>query len=202
MKKYEPKTVNDLIFANPSDKRRVEQYATVKRHGNILLYGPKGTAKSTTARIICEAVNALTNVPDEPTVYRSSQITEQDFSAFENEFNWQRLQGSLQPLIIIEEADEMSRVMQKKFRGFLDSNQLGHCILTTNHINQLDAPLVDRCDAIEMPFLSVEDVMPKATQIIRAEGKTIQQAALRQLLSAGDGSIRQMMRNVEDYVLV
>ena len=54
MKKYAPTTLDDLVFVDDDAKTRVEQYASGKRNGNIVLHGPKGTAKSTTARIIAE----------------------------------------------------------------------------------------------------------------------------------------------------
>ena len=201
-KKYAPKSFDELIINNPLDRKRLEQYAFAKRRGNLLLHGPKGTAKSTTARLICENINRLSKIEDDVEIYRASDVNEGVFNAFSNIFSWQRLQLSIAPYIVIEEADEMSRVTQKKLRGYMDSMPIGNFIMTTNNINQLDAPLVDRCDVIEMRFLSIDEVLPKATQIIAAEGKHITERDLRTLLEAGDGSIRRMLRNVHDYVLM
>lgn len=201
-KKYAPKSFDELIINNVLDKKRLQHYAVARRRGNLLLHGPKGTAKSTTARIICETINRLSNIEDDVVIYRASTVSESTFNAFTNVINWQYLQGSLAPFIIIEEADEMSRVTQKKLRGFIDSVSVGHFIMTTNHLHQLDEPLVDRCDVIEMHYLSVNEVLPKATEIVRAEGKSISDEDLRKLLAASDGSIRRMLRNIEDYILV
>ena len=56
MKKYAPKTLTDLVFVDDATKRRIEHYAMGQRSGNIVLHGPHGTAKSTTARMISESI--------------------------------------------------------------------------------------------------------------------------------------------------
>ena len=194
--KYQPKSVEDLFFNNTADQKRVNQYASGKRWGNILFYGPKGTGKSTAARIICEACGA------DAVIYRASEISIDSFNKISNEFNLLRLQGATSPYLVIEEADEMSRPTQRKFRGFMDQTETyGKFILTTNNYHMLEAPLVDRCDAIELLNPRVDKVLPKATEILRKEGKDLDVDTVRALLSAGDGSIRRMMRNLEDIVL-
>ena len=81
------------------------------------------------------------------------------------------------------------------------TERYGRFILTTNEYHSLEAPLVDRCDAIEMLNPHVDKVLPKAAEILQREGKDLDVDTVRALLSAGDGSIRRMMRNLEDNVL-
>lgn len=50
--KYEPQTFADLIFENEIARKQLERYANCTATGCILLHGPSGTAKSTTARIV------------------------------------------------------------------------------------------------------------------------------------------------------
>jgi replication-associated recombination protein RarA len=49
---YEPTKFDDLVFQNDIARKRLERHALGEAKGNILLYGPSGSAKSTTARII------------------------------------------------------------------------------------------------------------------------------------------------------
>ena len=199
--KYQPDSIKDLVFADSHNATRVRQYAAGKRKGNILLYGPKGTGKSTTAKVICLELFKRVGHEDRPQFHRGINFTDKNFDTILNGFGWQMVGGVETPYEIIEEVDEMSKPMQRKLRGFLDEKPFGNVILTTNNPHLLDAPLMDRCDEIEMLVPSVEAVLPQATKILTGEGVACDDALIRKLLAAGDGSLRRMLRNVEDFVL-
>lgn len=119
-----------------------------------------------------------------------------------NGFSLLRLQGAVMPYIVIEEVDEMTKGLHKTLRGLMDQTEkYGKFILTTNNCHLLEDPLVDRCDAIELLAPSVDNVLPKAYSILKAEGIGYDERQLIALLSAGDGSIRRMLRNLEDLIL-
>ena len=65
--KYKPASITDTVFNDAATQKRVEQYAKGQRTGNIIFHGPKGTAKSTTARIIgkelCNKVGSENSAP-------------------------------------------------------------------------------------------------------------------------------------------
>jgi DNA polymerase III delta prime subunit len=171
MKKYAPTTLDDLVFVDEDAKTRVEQYASGKRNGNIVLHGPKGTAKSTTARIIAEARLKDADCDNSYSVYHAKNITESTIDALWNDYHLQRLGGNTEPYVVIEEADQMSKSLQQKLRASLDETDYGHVILTTNHIHNLDEPLVDRCDDIEMPMANTDAWLDAAAEILKAEGQ-------------------------------
>lgn len=194
--KHSPKTLDEVMFNNPADRKRIQQYASGERWHNLLLYGPKGTAKSTTARLICEA--SCVKAP----VYHASNCSDKIPTAMTNEFNWLRLEGAKTPYIVIEEVDQLPRTTQHKLRGFMDDCQrYGRFILTTNNRHLIDQPLVDRCDDIEFFAPNIDLMMERAKTILTAEGKHCDEDTLRMLLAAGDGSLRRMLRNIEDLVL-
>ena len=201
MKKYAPTTLDDLVFVDDDTKIRVEQYASGKRSGNIVLHGPKGTAKSTTARIIAEARLKASGCEHSYSVYHAKNITESTIDTLWNDYSWQRLEGTKEPYVVIEEADQLSKSLQQKLRASLDEIDYGHVILTTNHIHNLDEPLVDRCDDIEMPMANTDVWFDAAATILDAEGVEFTDDQLDALLASGTGSIRDMMRGLEDFVL-
>lgn len=201
MKKYAPTTLDDLVFVDDDAKTRVEQYASGKRNGNIVLHGPKGTAKSTTARIIAEARLKAADCDHAYSVYHAKNITESNIDTLWRDYSWQRINGITEPYVVIEEADQLSKSLQQKLRASLDETDYGHVILTTNHIHNLDEPLVDRCDDIEMPMANTDVWFDAAATILDAEGVEFTDDQLDALLASGNGSIRDMMRGLEDFVL-
>lgn len=201
MKKYAPTALSDLVFVDEDSKRRMEQYALGKRSGNIVLHGPKGTAKSTTARMIAESKLKAVDSEYPYPVYHAQDITQSTFDIIDRDYSWQHREGVKDPYVVIEEADQMSKNLQQKLRAMLDEIDYGYVILTTNHIHNLDVPLVDRCDDVEMPMANTSAWYPTAGNILTAEGVKFTQKQLEAILAAGNGSIRDMMRGLEDFVL-
>ena len=201
MKKYVPKTMNDLVFVDQDSKRRMDQYALGKRSGNIVLHGPKGTAKSTTARMVAESKLKSADSTNPYCVYHAQDISVATIDNMWSAYRWQMLDGVKDPYVVIEEADQLSKSLQQKLRAMVDAVDYGYVILTTNHIHSLDVPLVDRCDDVEMPMANTSAWYPTAANILTAEGIKFTRKQLDALLASGNGSIRDMMRGLEDFVL-
>ena len=198
MDKHAPQGLDDLVFVDEHTKTRVEQYAQAKRSGNIVLKGPKGTAKSTTARIIAETVaGGDWSVP----VYQASKMDEDTVDRLERDWNWGLLNGVKPPYVVIEEVDQLSKSLQQKLRATLDSCSYGKVIMTTNNDHAVDGPLLDRCDVMEMPAANTDQWFDRVRKIFEEEGVSITDAQLAALLATCNGSIRDLMRALEDYVL-
>ena len=201
MNKHAPKSVEDLVFADDDTRIRAEQYAKGKRFGNIVLHGPMGTAKSTTARIITESKIAAAGSEWDYPVHHGSTMTAADIDRLEQDWIWQTAQGIKEPFTVIEEADQLSLANQRRLRGVMDEWELGKVIMTTNHIHNLDKPLVDRCDDIKMPMANTDAWRETAAEILASEGVDITEEQLSDLLGSCNGSIRDLMRGLEDFIL-
>ena len=198
MDKHAPQGLDDLIFVDDHTQQRVGQYARSERIGNIVLKGPKGTAKSTTAKIIAETVAGDDwSVP----VYQAADMDESTIERLERDWNWGRLGGVKTPYVVIEEVDQLSPKLQRKLRATVDTYSHGKVIMTTNNDHAVDGPLLDRCDVMEMPAANTDQWLGRARGIFDEEGVSITDAQLRALLATCNGSIRDLMRALEDYVL-
>ena len=201
MDKHAPQSLRDMVFVDAETRQRVEQYAHRKRSGHIVLKGPKGTAKSTTARIIAEAAAKHDGSDYCATVFQAADMDETHIEQLEKEWNYGRIYGMNPPYAIIEEVDQLSPRHQRKLRATLDSRPFGHVIMTTNNDHLVDGPLLDRCDVLEMPAANMKQWMFRAREVIESEGVDITDAQLRRLLNTCNGSIRDLMRALEDYVI-
>jgi len=198
--KYAPKTLADIVFADENTKTIVGQFARGERSGNIILHGPRGTAKSTTAKIILKTRDKNDDDDYSHYTYHASTITNKDFTKFVNEWHWQGFQDTM-PCTIIEEVDQLSLPHQNLLRTTMDKYKKGSFILTTNKIHLLDEPLVDRCYDIEMPMANSDAWFDTAAKILQAEGIKYDDEQVSKILALSNGSIRDILRNIEDFVL-
>ena len=195
-----PTKFDDLIISDEKILNRLSQYAKGKRKGNILLYGPRGLGKTETAKIISKS-----QIPDdldyEPLIIRSS-INSDDFEKrIFGDWNFQRLMGIQSPYVVIDEVDELTNKQQRILRATLDNYQsMGNVVMTTNHKERLDLPLVDRCDGIEMPLIDPTQWLDRAQKYLKTKNKNLKDQSVLKVLMTCDGSIRDLNRAIDDLL--
>ena len=199
--KHAPQGLEDLIFVDETTKQRVGQYARGERCGNIIFEGPKGTAKSTTARIIADNLIDRSRNDYGVSVYQAADMDEAKIDILQNELHANKWCGGEKNYVVIEEVDQLSPRLQRKLRAILDTNRAGHVIMTTNNVHAVDGPLLDRCDVIEMPAANMGQWIDRAREILTKEGVSITDEQLCGLLQTCNGSIRDLLRALEDYML-
>ena len=199
--KYLPNNFSDLIFNDDETRERVEDFIRGDRYDNILLHGPKGTAKSATARIIATSQFAAAGVNAKCQVVHASVLDEKAISNLYIRFNYILQNGAKNPYVVIEEVDQLKKPLQEALRRDLDEITCGKFILTTNNKHHLDVPLIDRCHDIEMPSIDPGRWFQVARDILNAENTPTTDAQLQTLLQSTNGSIRDLLSALEDRVL-
>ena len=196
-----PTTINDLIISDTSVSERLRQYAEGRRKGNILIYGPKGLGKTEAAKAVARTKAAIFD-DFEPLIIRGSSVRADFETQILNDWNIQTLNGVKNPFVVIDEVDELSNKQQRILRAHLDHYQrIGNVVLTTNHRERLDLPLIDRCDAIEMPPIDPKDWLLKSQGYLSANGKSFTDQSVLDVLATTNGSIRDIMRAVDDLLI-
>ena len=114
--KYLPTRFGELVFQNDIVRAKLENYASGKRKGNFLLYGPYGTGKSTAARIIAETSpknkEALfTEDVDAINCSRFKQDSAKLVTFAMIERSWQ-FSGQKYPYAVLDEFDLLSKAQQ------------------------------------------------------------------------------------------
>lgn len=200
-KKYEPKTVDDLVFADNKTRQRITDYAKGDRGGHVVLHGPKGTGKSSAARVISDTrTDGGVGISTKP--YEGSGFRQSDFDKILNDWSWQQLQGVKQPVTIINEIDLLEPAMLEKLKSFMDQyGKHGQIIGTTNHEHKLSPALQDRFDIIEMPALPADAFVPRVCEIVQAEGYEVSKDEVMAVMSSATGSWRDALSAAEDIIL-
>lgn len=200
-KKYAPQTFGDLISPDSKTRQRIWEFANNKRHNSLIFHGPYGTAKTTTARML-EQMRAGDAEYGGTAFYRAYDIEAETFERIGNIQHIQRMAGVKMPMTIVDEIDQVNQRLQYQLRWQLDMHSDTGCfVFTTNKLFNVDPGLVDRCDVIELPAANTEHWFERARWILDQEGAQVSDEKLKALLNTCDGSIRDLMRALEDAAL-
>jgi replication factor C subunit 3/5 len=199
--KYAPHSFDDLVIEKENIRRRLQQYADGTRTKHLLIYGPTGTGKSATARVIMETrLGPELAKFTEP--FEGSKFIAADLQKMMNFYYWHSASKVKVGVTIINEIDLLSVSLREKVKSLMDEmGHLGQIIATTNNLHALNASMLRRFDKIELPVLSVDGCMKRAQCILRAEGIEMSDEDLRYQLEGFAGDLDDMASVLEDIAL-
>jgi replication-associated recombination protein RarA len=197
-RRHKPQTIDDLVIEDPETQQRIAEYASGIRDGNLILYGPRGTGKTTAAEVIARA---RCNDPDLVHTYIGDDFTATTFDKILIDWQWQQIVGVEIPTVIIDEIDQIKPIDQSRMRRFVEQHTWGAIIGTTNNQHKMDRPLVDRFDLVNLPMISTDAWVKRACEIFTAEGVDHTAAVARAVVATHTGSIRDVLRAIDDYMI-
>lgn len=202
--KHAPVAFDDLVFAEKAARDICETYVLHKPHKPLMLWGPPGTGKTATARVIVQTRYRLANYCGEPIEYNGADITKETIEKnLYGNLNYLNFQTG-DPIVVINEFDEMDRAMQAKFRSWTESWPMMKFVVTTNEkpgiqgvAQRIMPTLISRFERIELRPPSLDDWLPRAQAIFAAEGHAVSVQDLKLLLGTFNGDVRDMLPLIE-----
>lgn len=204
--KHEPKTMNELVFADATARQTCERYAFKKPSKPLMLWGPPGTAKTTTARVIVRERYRTAGYDGAIEEFNGAELTSADFDTLLNVANMLNFAFG-DAVLLINEIDELDKAEQAAFRSLMDKHKWVKLIVTTNEqpgvqgVKQKLMPaLQSRFERVELAPPSLTDWLPRAQQIFYAEGLSVTQAQLQNLFSTFNGDFRDALPILEEAI--
>ncbi|MFC1989778.1 DNA polymerase III subunit gamma/tau [Chloroflexota bacterium] len=208
-RKWRPQTLAEVVGQEPITQTLLNALSSGRISHAYLFCGPRGTGKTSTARILAKAVNCLTNGNSEPCntcsicqainetraldvieIDAASNTGVDDIRSLREKVNYAPNQARYK-VYIIDEVHMLSTSASNALLKTLEEPP-PHVIfiLATTEIHKILPTILSRCQRFDFRRLSQTDVISKLTHICNTEGIHIEPEALRLIAKSATGSLR------------
>lgn len=162
---YRPKTIDEYVWRDSSQKKQVNQWIKDGIIPNILLSGTGGTGKSSLAWILIRELKI-----EEGDILELNAAEENSIDVIRNKilgFATTAAWGKFK-VVLLEEADGINAHSgQNALKRILEEN-FENCrfILTTNNPHKITQPIQSRCQNIHITSLNEEEFRLKLAEIL------------------------------------
>ena len=208
-RKWRPQTLAEVVGQEPITQTLHNALSSSRVSHAYLFCGPRGTGKTSTARILAKAVNCLNNGKGEPcntcpicqaiTDARALDVIEidaasntgvDDIRSLREKVNYAPNQARYKVYIIDEVHMLSTSAANALLKTLEEPPPHAIFILATTEAHKILPTIMSRCQRFDFRRLSQKDVSLKLTHICEAEGIQVEPEALRLIAKSATGSLR------------
>lgn len=201
--KYKPTNLSEVIYPSEAIRKRIQGYMSGQLEGHLLLWGPNGTGKTTVADML---PNYISNGnPYIETDYKSV-LKQNDMDLYiANACHYASLFSSKPKFFMVFHEFDNAKGNINDLWTAIDkhANQV-MLIITSNDPMNIHKSLRSRCDEIPFPALTARQVLPRALQILKAEGVDLPEKQLLHYLTQIEhfGDLRKYFAKLDEIILL
>ncbi|MFN4201087.1 MAG: DNA polymerase III subunit gamma/tau, partial [Fervidobacterium gondwanense] len=218
-RKYRPSTFREIV--GQGHIKKLLKNALEKRtlsHAYIFA-GPRGTGKTTTARILAKSLNCEKNQFGEPcnecasckSIDNGSHLDVVELDAASNRgideirkirdgVNFTPVMGKYKVYII----DEVHMLTREAFNALLKTLEEPpeHIlfVLATTNPEKIPPTIISRCHVLEFRNISKEDIVQRLKEVCESEGFDVTEEALEKISKKAAGGLRDALSILEQVV--
>ena len=201
--KYAPQSLEDVVYPNKAVEMRLKAYGAGELEGNVMLYGPNGTGKTTMGRLLIQALGGATASVNTKTWDELMGI--KDLRQYLlNAGVFASMSDSKKHFMLLNEFDEIKKGASKLWTALDACEDSVMAIITTNHPMDIDRSLRSRFDLIELTAISANNCLQRIQYILRAEGLDLPDAQvlyyLKQIEHMGD--LRKYLKKADELLFI
>jgi DNA polymerase-3 subunit gamma/tau len=208
-RKWRPQTLAEIVGQEQVTQTLGNALSTGRVSHAYLFYGPRGTGKTSTGRILAKAVNCTGRGKNKPcnhcqmcqaiTEGRALDVIEidaasntgvDDIRSLREKVNYSPSQARYKVYIIDEVHMLSTSAANALLKTLEEPPPYVIFILATTEIHKVPATILSRCQRFDFRRISQKDVVSKLEHICSSEGIKIEPEGLRLIARSATGSLR------------
>ncbi|NPV48075.1 MAG: DNA polymerase III subunit gamma/tau [Armatimonadetes bacterium] len=217
--KYRPRTFDDIVGQEHISRTLKNAVAAGRIHHAYLFTGPRGTGKTTTARVLARALNCVNGPTPDPCGVcdacvsilegRAMDVVEMDAASNNSVDDIRDLREKVKyspaqyrcKLYILDEVHMLSTgAFNALLKTLEEPPAHAYFALLTTETHRVPATIISRCQRYDFRPISLPDQVQALQRIAEQEGIAVEDDALAAIARAAEGAMRDAESILEQAV--